>query len=251
MDELERLTVNGYTVRIYPDLEPESPRDWTHGAELALFHRRYDLPNDSGLTESDLDALGSWQALAENLKAGGALAVLPVFMLDHSGLYLKVGDDLTERRAGSGVFLSDPQGWDSGQAGFAYVTPQNWADTQGTEWTGSEEQIQRAHDLIRSDVAEYAQYLEGDVYGYVIEDAEGEHRDSLWGLFGYDYAVEEARGAAEAMPAAASETARKRESKITELAARLGTVIDEYAGLTLGTARTEGLARKLAETALG
>lgn len=62
------------------------------------------------------------------------------------------------------------------------------------------------HDLqaaARACVEEWNTYLSGDVYGYVIEDAEGEQLESCWGCYGLSYCIEEAKAAAEAeMPVA-------------------------------------------------
>ena len=40
--------------------------------------------------------------------------------------------------------------------------------------------------VLRGEVKVYDQYLQGDVYGYVIEDADGEEIDSSWGYYGDD-----------------------------------------------------------------
>lgn len=41
---------------------------------------------------------------------------------------------------------------------------------------------------LRSEVKTYDLYLRGEVFGYVIEDQQGNHIDSCWGFFGYDHA---------------------------------------------------------------
>lgn len=47
----------------------------------------------------------------------------------------------------------------------------------------------RALDLIKAEVKEIRQYVDGEVYGYEIKE-DGEFHDSLWGLYGYEYAKE-------------------------------------------------------------
>jgi hypothetical protein len=37
----------------------------------------------------------------------------------------------------------------------------------------------------------------GDVYGYVIENANDDDLDSCWGFYGIDYCIQEAKDAAE------------------------------------------------------
>ncbi len=50
-----------------------------------------------------------------------------------------------------------------------------------------------ALEALRGELAQWRQYLEGDVYGYVVTDERGEHLDSCWGFYGFEYAVEEGR----------------------------------------------------------
>lgn len=181
---LDTLTVNGFTIAIEQDEDTESPRGWSHGCELVYGHKRYDFPNDAGI---NWDEFGGWAEVAEHLTAEGALLVLPVAMIDHSGIAFRVGTSFSE----------DPGGWDSGQIGLAYVTPQNWAETQGTEWTGSEEQLAQARKLITGDVEVYGMWANGECYGYRITDEYGEEIDACWGFIGYDDVTEQASEVAE------------------------------------------------------
>ena len=66
--------------------------------------------------------------------------------------------------------------------------------------TGKAVRYDRAffEEAIRGEVAEYDQYLTGQVYGYVIEDEDGDHVDSCWGFIGgLDYVRTSAKEAAE------------------------------------------------------
>jgi hypothetical protein len=75
------------------------------------------------------------------------------------------------------------------------------------EWTGhtKSETLPEAYvemrvlaiSVLRAELEVYNQFLTGDVYGYSIEDPNGEHVDSLWGLYGLDYATSEANTALE------------------------------------------------------
>jgi hypothetical protein len=51
-------------------------------------------------------------------------------------------------------------------------------------------------EVAESMIKEMNQYLEGDVWGYVIEDEEGSELDSCWGMFGDDHCEAEARSMA-------------------------------------------------------
>ncbi|MHC4619184.1 MAG: hypothetical protein ACYTEQ_15680 [Planctomycetota bacterium] len=50
---------------------------------------------------------------------------------------------------------------------------------------------ENAEDALRSEVETYDQFLRGDVWGYIVEDGEGEHIDSCWGFFGEEAAQAE------------------------------------------------------------
>jgi hypothetical protein len=116
--------------------------------------------------------------------------VVPLGLYDHSGITMYVG---------GGTHAFDAQGWDSGTVGFAYIDPADVTLTGATVDTTDD-----AIEVITSEVKEYAQYLEGDVYGYVIttkhcDDDNCPHAeviDGCWGFFGLDYVKEAARDAA-------------------------------------------------------
>jgi len=52
-----------------------------------------------------------------------------------------------------------------------------------------------AKKVVKSEIEVLNMWLAGEVFGYVLEGPNGEHVDSLWGLYGLDYAKEEAMGA--------------------------------------------------------
>jgi hypothetical protein len=108
-----------------------------------------------------------------------AIEVLPLVMYDHSGITIKVGSS----------YAQDSGGWDTSQIGFIYTT-QARVDELGVPQDSIEEQL-------RNEVEEYAQYLEGDVYGYVIDTPDEDHVESCWGFYGTDYIKDEARAAAQ------------------------------------------------------
>lgn len=59
------------------------------------------------------------------------------------------------------------------------------------EW-GEEDWRERAESCLESEAEMYAQYIDGEVYGYTIEDDQGIEVSSCWGFYGYDYCEEEA-----------------------------------------------------------
>jgi hypothetical protein len=83
--------------------------------------------------------------------------------------------------------------------GFAYIDPAKVENVGATI-----DSVDDAIKTVAAEVEEYGQYLEGDVYGYVVtrkhcDDDDCPHAEeveSCWGFFGLDYAREAGREAA-------------------------------------------------------
>lgn len=205
MEPLETFDVDGVTVKLYPDDSPDSPRDWDNVAVMACDHRRYDLGDGTlaDLIGRDLDGFKSMAHLKRYLGiAKDAAVVMPLYLIDHSGISMSTGS----------FNYCDPQGWDSGIVGIAWVTrAKARAELIANE---GETLADAARRCIQGEVATYDQYLTGDVYGYVVESQDGTHLDSCWGFYGIDEVRSEARSMAEACAAA--------EAKAETWAARQG-----------------------------
>ncbi len=184
---ISSFAIGRYAVKIYQDGDGESPRDWDNLGRMVCFHRRYELGDRHNLSSADF---GNWAEVEEYLiHEMGAFLIFPLYLYDHSGLHMKIGSFSGRLPAGHAEF-------DSGQVGFIYCTKQAILDNWGYKRvTGP--LTERARQLLVAEVEEYDQYLAGDVYGYVVEDEDGEHVDSCGGFYGYDYCNEEARKAAE------------------------------------------------------
>jgi len=97
--------------------------------------------------------------------------ILALYLYDHSGLSMSTAP------------FSCP--WDSGQVGIIFCSKEKYKQ----EGVSEEQCINR----LKAEVATYNQYLQGDVWGYVIKDPEGDELDSCWGIYGEEYALKEAR----------------------------------------------------------
>jgi len=74
--------------------------------------------------------------------------------------------------------------WDvSNPVGYIFASKEEWRLTKSAR--------KAAESLLET----WNQYLSGDVWGYVIEDDEGNHIDSCWGFYGEKYAREEGESA--------------------------------------------------------
>lgn len=186
-------TEDGIVVKLYQDEDAESPRNWDNFGTLVCFHNRYDLGDKKhGYSKEDY---GSWDELEAEIKRREKPAViLPVYLYDHSGLRMKVGSFRGHLPQGHAEF-------DSGQVGFIFVSK---ADVKSEYGRAGKAEIAKAEKLLQGEIETYDEYLSGQVYGYVIDDAEdGEQGDSCWGFFGYKYTKEQSLEAAK-------EVARRR-----------------------------------------
>lgn len=141
------------------DDSPLDPRrDWDNLGVIATWHRRYKI-GDEQPKEAPDEFLA---ALPEGT------VILPVYMLDHSGL-----------RFSTGAF-GDP--WDSGQLGVIYATPERVKEI-GTPPELVEEALKNEIEVL-DDLAT------GNVWGFRVLDSTGKELEACWGFIG-DTAKEE------------------------------------------------------------
>lgn len=191
--------VEGLTVHIVPDQDPQNPRENDNVCRMVCSHRRYDLGDDArtlGWTFRADDFEG-WDAVKAHIEEEfKPIAIEPLSLVDHSGISISIGVS---------------RGWDSGQVGFIYVTREQLEWGWGKEKVAAMTDVERvalAELCMKGEVEEYDCYLRGDLYGYVIERKkmcascghdEAEEVESVWGFYGEDDACTEGRSAAEAI----------------------------------------------------
>jgi hypothetical protein len=170
---------NGFKLEVFQDTDPECPREWDHLGTMVCFHGRYSL-GDKHEWEQDPQGFRKWLAGQR-----GAI-ILPLYLYDHSGITMNT----------TGFHCP----WDSGQVGWIYVTQAAVLKEFGRKRV-SRKLRTRVENMLRAEVAEYDQFIRGDVYGYVLstpckECEEPQEKDSCWGFYGFDYCLQEARRAA-------------------------------------------------------
>jgi hypothetical protein len=179
MNAIETFEHNGMTVQIVPDDSPESPRDWGWPGTIVCFeHRRYNLGDEQVYGPDDL---------TEHLAENDARISMPVYFYEHSVMSMS---------ARSFVGRAQHADWDSSCCGAVYMTADEIREQFNVKRI-SKKTEQLAREFLTAQVELYGQYLAGDVYGYVIEDAEGEHVDSCWGFYGLDDVMDQAKAAAD------------------------------------------------------
>ena len=202
------------TIRIdYDDTGCESPRDWDNIGTLFVPDNRYvsgdkgaesptiDVVPDADIIEwacanldkSDLQecARNQWDKRNGYTKADAVRAtiekwysdfteypeslrelvaehciIVPVYAYVHSGVALSTGG------------FSCP--WDSGCVGLIWCT----FDRAREEYGDDAQAHERARKYLIGEIETLDTYYRGNVYGFTIEDADGEHVDSCWGFYG-------------------------------------------------------------------
>lgn len=192
----KKFRLNGYTVKLYNDDLGCDPRaEFGPIARMYCEHRNYNLgdhayfkKNDPPWREYQYDANDNECDAGEQINAWikkEKPEVLSLYLYDHSGISMSCNS------------FGDP--WDSGQVGIIYMTRGVMREVFNRKRITKATRA-KAIKLMRAEVKEYDQFLTGDIHGYAIENAAGERVDSLWGLFGHDYAENEARDHVKSLP---------------------------------------------------
>jgi hypothetical protein len=161
--------LRGYTIKLFTDHDTTSPSESADKhAFLVYGHRDFTVNGPSKERAQDVHR--------DKKKWAKTHHVHEVYAYIHSGVRLGL----------STAGMVDVQ-WDVSMCGYLLITK-------------DKSEIPRPDEYAQSMIDEWNQYLSGDVYGYVIADGNGEHVDSCWGFFGFDYAKTEARNAVPTQP---------------------------------------------------
>lgn len=172
------LVCGEWTATVYVDDSPASPAEWSNVGTLA-----YRTPGYASVGDLPREYFGT---LADELPSD-AVVSMPV----------RAWDDR------NGTELREADSWDEAQ-GWMYATHASIAECIGDGWT-----VDTVLDAMRDELEPWQQWAQGDVYGVAVTGPDGEERDSLWGLYGDDYAREEAaRMLEDAIDAEREEAAR-------------------------------------------
>lgn len=169
----------GWKVEVFQDWDAESPASWDQLGKFVRLSplRRWDI--------GDRDADGSEEEAIER----GGFALLKRWLRLSSDEFA-VTFRLDEGGGGQArLYESDYDG--SNPSGFLVTD-----HVRVTELCGADPKYHTAEwieNALKGEIEVWGQYVEGDVWGYVVEDPDGNHRDSCWGFYGFDYACTEAK----------------------------------------------------------
>lgn len=164
---------NGVYAEIHHDYDTEQPWSEDDGIKIVILHRRYSDPAE-GECGKDAEEVRQW--CKDNAREW---FIMNLFMYEHSAVAL---------RAGYANPFSCP--WDSGQVGIIALKKSEWGKGKG------ERNAKRAK--YAKDAAEYyGRWMNGETYGYILFNEDGEELDSCWGYIGYDEVEEAAKESAD------------------------------------------------------
>ncbi len=162
-------------LHIYQDNDPINPRtEFDHVGRMACKHSRYDLGD-----EKIGDPI-EWLEDKLNRKRMGIYTNERLAELE--GMFF-------EKFIAKRLYLYDHSGitiattpfhcrWDSGQVGYIYMTKKTAISNWGRKYEAG------VYACFEAEVEEYDKYLRGEVYGFELEDDEGNFVDSCWGFWG-------------------------------------------------------------------
>ena len=221
------LNRNGSSIRVTVEQDDCdcNPRGWDNLGTMVCWHRRYDLGDEQrrdtvfewleelamsldptlegriyhweygngwqhlALTRDDPEVESSRRikAIVEQVIDEHIPVMLPLYLYDHSGISMSTR---------SFVGRAPHAGWDSGQVGWIYCTKEAIRENFMRQRV-TQKLIDRATEVLRSEVKEYDHYLTGNVWGYRVEvihketcDSCGhiaeveDFEDSCWGYLG-------------------------------------------------------------------
>lgn len=172
---IETIEEAGFAAKVFYDQSPMSPEEWSRVGTLAY---------DTREAGHNTDIMRYWQDYGLSrefvqVRCPEATIILPV----------RAWDD----RMGSELRIADS--WEDAN-GFIFATEDSVKECMGDQATFDD-----VVECLKAELQEWQQWAQGDVYGIEIEGPTGETIESVWGFYGYDYALDEAKRMLEAEPA--------------------------------------------------
>ena len=186
---------HGFTAKLYPDFDAENPLGMRDTLTTYVFESRdydfgdkhLDIYTATGYDADDFENRADGEprnvspdALAERFLRmdQNILAFTPIHFADYGS-------------SGAQIYESSSYAGSGGVVEFACVTRDDYEMMEGKGSADAPEARENARRYMLAEMEEFNQYLQSDVYGYVIEDQNGETVDSCWRFYGRDYALEE------------------------------------------------------------
>lgn len=182
MKPVYQIEKDNKEIKILRDETPLHPReDYEPCSEIATFHRRYsfgghedikDVLSGIDVTDKDYERIMDSGSLAEIIEIleKYVVAILPIYMYDHSGISLSTTPFSCQ--------------WDSGTLGFIYVTREKMMEWQPSWKRMTAHRIKTVKAWLVAEIDVLDKFQSGEVYGFqCFED--GEEIDACWGFYDF------------------------------------------------------------------
>lgn len=197
-DAIKVEEYKGYTIAIVPDSTPTNPREWSTMGEMITWERKYISPDKNSwhFRQGEDMTIYLRELCAErHSKDDPGVIVLPLYR-GYDG-ELRAGDQVWDLGKG------DDYGDDDGAQGAIMIWPKEirkeWDCKRITRKTRA-----NVIECLQGEVKTYSLWATGQVFGFVVGDAEDEHIDSCWGFIswepdGDDYALAQGKEAVDGL----------------------------------------------------
>lgn len=167
-------------LKIVQDESPESPRDWDNITTIAAAHHRYNI--------GEIQISDPIQWLEEYLE-------LPAQFIGSEARLRELEDKFFNHVYGKRLYMyehgvvtikTSPYScrWDSGQIGYVFITKEA-VKKVFPDWKRVTDKRRKELDkIIEAEIAVYRDYIEGNVWGFILQDQFGDDMDSCFGYFG-------------------------------------------------------------------
>lgn len=154
-------TETGITVKVVADEggDTESPLEYDDAVMMCIYHRHRTNPMQEKFPYPQ-DAQAFWEEISSPNYTGPWVG-FSLFAYEHGNIMFRPSQ-------GSNPFDCP---WDSGQIGLIFIK------ASGVGPDGPYKAAEQVCDT-------YSSWCNGEVYGFIIEDADGEQLDSCWGYIG-------------------------------------------------------------------
>ena len=156
-----------YKLVIENDEFPTNPRENDNLSEMICFHNRYNLGDNHNYQSNEFSC---WDEMKKGiLKSKNPAIILPLYLYDHSGITISTSPFSCR--------------WDSGQVGYVLVSKEKvYSEYKVKRIT--EKLIEKINRIVLSEVEEYDNYLNCEVYGYTLLNKLTGETDCCFGFNG-------------------------------------------------------------------
>lgn len=166
----------------------------------------YDYYNELGVPDIDKvkEIIKKW--------SDNNIISLPIYVYEHSGITMNTGGYSCR--------------WDSGEAGVIYMSKREAMNNyESKRWT--KKLAEQVEDDMKRRIKYLAAIAEGNIYGFVVEDEEGEILDSCWGFVETEWPIEKTCVYTEGMESLDYWVKKKREANTVTVTVEMTVFTDD------------------------